>query len=59
MSKKVKETKKEIKNNNKPPKKKMTSYERTKVGMKIAGILMALLMIFGAIMTVAGMFIGA
>ena len=59
MSKKVEETKKVIKNNNKPPKKKMTSYEKTKVGMKIVGILMALLMIFGAVMTVAGMFIGA
>ena len=52
-------SKKEIKNNNKPPKKKKTAYERQKLGMKIAGYLMALIMIFGAVMTVVGMFIGA
>lgn len=52
-------SKKEIKNNNKPPKKKKTAYEKQKLGMKIAGYLMALIMIFGAVMTVIGMFIGA
>lgn len=52
-------SKKEVKNNNKPPKKKKTAYERQKLGMKIAGYLMALIMIFGAVMTVVGMFIGA
>lgn len=57
MSKK--EEKKEIVNNNKPPKKKKTAYEKQKLLMKIAGILMALVMIFGAVMSVVGMFITA
>jgi hypothetical protein len=52
-------SKKELKNNNKPPKKKKTAYEKRKFGMKIAGYLMALIMLFGAVMTVVGMFIGA
>ena len=52
-------SKKELKNNNKPPKKVKTAYEKKKLGMKIAGILMALVMVFGAVMTVVGMFIGA
>ena len=50
---------KELKNNNKSPKKKKTSYEKTKIGMKIAGFFMALIMVFGAIMTIVGMFVGA
>ena len=49
----------ELKNNNKPPKKKKTAYEKQKIGMKIAGYLMALIMLFGAVMTVIGMFVGA
>ena len=52
-------SKKEIKKNNKPPKKKKTAYEKRKIGMKIAGYLMALIMLFGAVMTVIGMFVGA
>ena len=57
MSKK--EEKKEIVNNNKPPKKKKTAYEKQKWLMKIAGILMALVMIFGDVLSVVGMFITA
>ncbi len=52
-------SKKEVKNNNKPPKKKKTAYEKQKFAMKIAGILMALVMVFGAVMSVIGMFITA
>ncbi len=52
-------SKKELKNNNKPPKKKKSFYEKQKTIMKIAGILMAVIMVFGAIMSIAGMFIGA
>lgn len=52
-------SKKELKNNNKPPKKKKTAYEKQKIGMKIAGYIMALIMLFGAVMTVIGMFVGA
>lgn len=51
-------SKKELKNNNKAPKKKKTAYERRKFGMKIAGFLMAFIMLFGAVMTIASMFIG-
>ena len=52
-------SKDELKNNNKPPKKKKTAYEKRKFGMKIAGILMAIIMIFGAVMSVVGMFVAA
>ncbi len=52
-------SKKELKNNNKPPKKKKSAYEKRKFGMKIAGYLMALIMVFGAIMSIIGMFIAA
>jgi len=50
-------SKEELKNNNKAPKKKKSHYEKQKVMMKIAGILMALVMIFGAVMSIVGMFI--
>ena len=52
-------SKKELKNNNKPPKKKKFAYERRKIGMKIAGYIMALIMVFGAVMSIIGMFIAA
>ena len=55
MSKK--QEKKEIVNNNKPPKQKKTAYEKQTWLMIIAGILMALIMVFGAVMSVVGMFI--
>lgn len=52
-------SKNELKNNNKPPKKKRTAYEKRKLGMKIAGFLMALIMLFGAVISIVGMFVGA
>ena len=52
-------SKEELKNNNKAPKKKKSHYERQKFMMKVTGILMALVMIFGAVMSIIGMFIGA
>jgi hypothetical protein len=51
-------SKKELKNNNKPPKKKKTAYEKRKFGMKIAGFLMAFIMLFGTIMSIIAMFLG-
>ena len=52
-------SKKDITNNNKAPKKKKNAYEKQKIGMKVVGFLMALIMVFGAIMSIVGMFISA
>ena len=51
---KKEEVEKEIKKPEKPIKKKRTAHEKRKLVLKIVGILMALSMIFGTIMSIIG-----
>jgi len=46
---------KELKNNNKPIKKKKTAHEKRQFMMKIMGAFMAILMIVGTLMSLFGM----
>jgi len=52
----AKEDKKKARNNNQPKRKK-TAYEKRKIFMKIAGWIMALVMIFGTLISIFGMLI--
>ena len=56
MAKKVEKKEKDIKNE-KPKKKKMTASQKRQLAMKIAGWIMALVMILGSLISIFGMLI--
>jgi cell division protein FtsL len=56
-NKKVEEETKEEKQVIKPKKKKMTRLEKNRIVMKIAGWIMAIVMLFGTLISILGMLI--